>query len=430
MKSSLQAQAQAAFCPEAVPHRVIFLLDFDSYFARCMQQAYPPLRNRPVGIRGPARGTMLIAASPEAKKRGIKTGTFVSDALRLCPDIILVGPDMDMYVELCTRALKVLTSFTDKVEPFSIDESFMDVTEIVEKFGDVHMLAQAIKRALREALGETVTTSIGIGPNKMIAKLVSHFHKPDGITHVTAEQVPELLPQIALLDICGIGSRVAKRLAKLGIYTVSQLGRFPRAGLVREFGVLGHLYWLWGQGIDLSPVSPYHGQAAEKSMGHSMTLPVSATRREEVDSVLLRLCERVGRRLRRGGYRGRVFHCWVAYAGELGPEEERGRGGRYRLPEASDDSQVFYQVAQSFLPVGQLPHPVIQLHVSVSELGKHPMQLSLTEDLVSKNSLQRALDTINDRYGELTISRAALLGSAQRTPIGDPQNGLRKRYAI
>ena len=270
---SVQAQAQAAFRPEAAQERIIFLLDYDSFFARCMQQAYPPLRGKPVGIRGPAKGTAIIAASTEAKAHGVKVGMHINEAMRFCPQLIPVHADMEMYGEMCTQSLRVLTRYTDRVEPFSIDEAFLDVTDLAHDFGDAHMLAQQIKRDLRAALGPQITCSIGIGPNKMLAKLVSDFHKPDGITHVTPAEIPALLKQIALTDICGIGPRVERRLQRLGIYTVEQFGRIPREVLVKEFGVLGHVYWLWGQGIDLAPVTPYHQQAEEKSIGHGLTLP-------------------------------------------------------------------------------------------------------------------------------------------------------------
>ncbi|HEX2948325.1 MAG TPA: DNA polymerase IV, partial [Armatimonadota bacterium] len=351
---SLQAQASAAFCPEIMQERTIFLLDYDSFFARCMQQAYPPLRGKPVGIRGPAKGTAIIAASTEAKARGVTVGTHINEALRRCPDIIPVHADMDMYGEMCARSLSVLTSYTDNVEPFSIDEAFLDVTDLVHKHGDAHILAQQIKHDLRAALGATITCSIGIGPNKMLAKLVSHFNKPDGITHVTSTEIPDLLTQIKLTDICGIGPRVARRLQRLGIYTVEQLGRIPRDVLLKEFGVLGHVYWLWGRGIDLAPVVPYHQQAEEKSVSHGMTLPVAVNSRTQFDGILLRLSERVGRRLRRKGFLGQRVHLWARYDGF---DNHEGLGGQRKLPSCTDDSQKIYHTVQSLIPEAGLHSP-------------------------------------------------------------------------
>ena len=426
---SILAQATAAFCPEAAAARTIFLLDYDSYFARCMQQAYPPLRGKPVGIRGPAKGTAIIAASTEAKAHGIKVGMHINEAVRCCPGLVPVQADMDMYGEICTRSLRVLTSYTDRVEPFSIDEAYMDVTDLAGSYGDVHMLAQQIKHELRAELGPRITCSIGIGPNKMLAKLVSHFHKPDGITHVTVAEVPAVLGRIALTDICGIGPRVERRLQRLGIYTVEQLGRIPRALLVREFGVLGHVYWLWGQGIDLAPVSPYHQQAQEKSMGHGITLPEAVSSRRELDGVLQRLCERIGRRLRRGDFLARVVHFYVGYEGDWqGPH--LGFGGRRKLTQYTDSSLEIFQATQALMPGPGLELPVRRVGVTVSELRHNALQLSLLEDRVKQRRLQQALDAVNDKFGEYTVMRGATLRDKFPRRNGPPGHALCKRYAV
>jgi len=426
---SVQAQATAAFHPETVPERVIFLLDYDSYFARCMQQAYPPLRGKPVGIRGPAKGTAIIAASTEAKARGVKVGMHINEALRWCPQMVALRADMEMYGEVCTKSLRVLTSYTDRVEPFSIDEAYLDVTDLVEEFGGAAMLAQQIKHDLRAALGPTITCSVGIAPNKMLAKLVSGFHKPDGITQVSPEQIPALLKQIALSDICGIGPRVERRLQRLGIYTVEQLGRIPRAVLTREFGVLGHVYWLWGQGIDLTPVTPYHQQAEEKSMGHGLTLPEAVQSRTQFDGILLRVCERIGRRLRGRRFLGSSVHLYVGYDSDWeGPT--LGFGGRRRLPHATDNSYEIYRAAQLLVPPTGLARPVRRLQVCVADLSRHALQLSLEEDRVKQRSLQLAMDAVNDRFGEFTVIRGTTIRDTFPLRNGPAGHGLCKRYAV
>ncbi len=422
----MQAQAHAAFAPdEYQDNRTIFLLDYDSFFARCMQQAYPPLRGKPMAVRGPASGAIIIAASTEAKALGIKTGTPLNEAKSLCPNILFVPPDMDMYVDVCTKSLRVLTSYTNLVEPFSIDEAFIDVTDLMEVYDNPQILAQHIKQDLRMELGDGITCSIGIAPNKMLAKLVSHFHKPDGITRVLQNDIPELVKRIALIDICGIGPRVLKRLNRLGIYTVEQLGRFPRDLLVREFGVLGNLYWLWGRGMDLSPVTPYHQQDDEKSIGHTQTMEKPVYSRGEVDGVLMRLCERVGRRLRSKRFMARTFHMWLSFNDDPG-----GIGGRRTMPHAVDSTMEIYAEAQRFMPTYGLPHPIRRVSVCVSNLCRGDMQLSLVEDRLKKQKLQQMMDAVNDKYGELTVAPAAHFKCINDIPRGGPVNALRKRYAV
>ena len=430
LAQSIHAQAAAAFCPPADDERVIFLLDYDSYFARCMQQAYPPLRGKPVGIRGPAKGTAIIAASTEAKARGVKVGMHINEALRWCPRLVAVPADMNMYGEICTRSLRVLTSYTDRVEPFSIDEAYLDATDLATTFGDPHMLAQQLKRDLRAELGPHITCSIGIAPNKMLAKLVSGFHKPDGITHVTPAEIPELLKKIALTDICGIGPRVERRLQRLGVYTVEQLGRLPRELLTREFGVLGHVYWLWGRGIDLAPVTPYHRQPVEKSMGHGVTLPEAVQSRRAFDGVLLRLCERIGRRLRRGQFLGRTVSLYVGYDSADWRGPMLGFGGHRKLPAHTDDSLRIYAAAQSLLPAAGLAQPVRRVNVCVSELRRGELQLSLLEDRARERRLQQAMDAVNERFGEFTVMRGTLLHDTFPLRNGPPGHGLCKRFDV
>jgi DNA polymerase-4 len=428
LAQSIQAQAQAAFSLEAVPRRVIFLLDYDSFYARCMQQAYPPLRGKPVGIRGPAKGTAIIAASVEAKQRGVTVGVHLNEALRLCPNLVPVHADMDMYGEVCTKSLRVLTSYTDQVEPFSIDEAYMDVTDLVPEFGDAHMLAQQLKRDLRAALGPTLTCSIGIGPNKMVAKLVSKKRKPDGLYHATEEEIPTLLREIKLTDICGIGRRVERRLQRLGIYTVEQLGRFPREGLVREFGILGHVYWLWGQGIDLSPVTPYHRQAEEKSVGHGITLPAAVGDRRQLDGIVQRLCERVGRRLRAHNFLARAVSLWVGYDRDFA--DGGGFGGHRRLDAATDNALAFFHAAETLMPASGLPAPVRHVQISVGDLSRGALQLSLLEDRVRQRQVQLAMDAVNDRFGDGTILPATTLLDTFPIRNGPPGHGLCKRFEV
>ena len=428
LAASIRGQARAGINqPASASERVIFLLDYDSFYARCMQQAYPPLRGKPIGISGPAKGTAVIAASTEAKQHGVKVGCHIIEARRRCPDFISVPADMDMYGEICTRSLRVLTSYTDRVEPFSIDEAFMDVSDLTQTFGDAHMLAQHIKQDLRAELGANITCSIGIAPNKMLAKLASGMNKPDGITHISSEEIPLFINKIALSDICGIGVRIERRMQRLGIYTVAQLGRIPREILIKEFGVLGNVYWLWGQGIDEAPVSAYHEQAEEKSMGHGLTLPEAVNSRSELNAIIQRLCERVGRRLRRRDMLAKSVTLWVRYDGF---DDPGGFSGRHKFAHHCDESQRIYDAVQSLIPFSGMQQPVRQLNITVSELRHNVVQLSLLEDRVRERKLQKALDSVNDKYGEFSVIRGTILHDRAPLRNGPPGHGFCKRFNL
>lgn len=427
MAVSVRAGTAEAPPPDAW-NRLIMLLDYDSFYARCMQQAYPPLRGRPVGIRGPAKGTAIIAASTEAKACGVKVGMHILDATRRCPGFVAVHADMDMYGEMCARSLAVLRRYTEKLEPFSIDEAFLDVTDLAATFGDPHMLAQQIKHDLRVMLGPTITCSIGIGPNKLLAKLVSGFHKPDGITHITPEEIPALLREVPLAKFCGIGARVERRLQRLGIYTAAQLGRMPPTILQREFGILGRVYWLWGQGIDLAPVAPYAQQAAEKSMSHHLTLPSPVSDRQALDGILLRLCERLGRRLRGKGMLTRQVHVGIGW--DWDAPAVTAWGGHRNLPASSDDTMAIYDAVQHVLPPGAPPVPARRVQVAVTRLSQGVLQLSLLEDRLRDRALQQAMDAINERFGDWSILRGTGLHDPFPARTGPPGHGLCRRFTL
>jgi DNA polymerase IV len=422
------AYAGATAAGESSPARVVMLLDYDAFFARCMQQAYPPLRGKPIGIRGPAKGTCIIAASTEAKQHGVKVGMHITEATRCCPGFLGVRADMDMYNEICRRSLAVLTSYTDRVEPFSIDEAFLDVTDLHARHGGPVALAQRLKADLRAALGDYITCSIGIAPNKMLAKLVMEFHKPDGITCVTTEEVPAALEQVALRDICGIGPRIEQRLNRLGIYRLAQLARMPRELLVKEFGTHGHVYWLWGQGIDYAPVQPYHTQAAEKSIGHGMMLPEAVSRRSAFDAILLNLCDRVGRRLRRRSFLAGEVALWLRYDGR---EQREGIAGHVGFPQHTDLTHDLYAAVQRLLPAGGLPQPVRHVIVTAGKLRRNDaIQLSLLHDRLRERTLQQAMDAVNEHCGQRALVFAATL--LDRTPVkmGPPGHALCKRFDV
>ena len=279
--------------------RKILHLDMDSYFASVEQQKRPELRGRPIGVSGkPGTRTVVAAASREAKPFGVKSGMPTWEAKKLCPEIQFVPGNMRDY-QKCTRTwLQSMREFSPTLEIFSIDEAFLDITNTAKRFGGPLELARKMKKKVRQKLGAYITPSIGIAHGKTFSKLIAGKVKPDGICILEKDDLPALLKNTPPKEICGIGSKTAKKLESLGIRSLSELGKYPLENLKAAFGARARELKLISQGIDTAPVIPYWKKEREKSIGHSFTLPKEVATFEEAKPVLFRLAERVARKMR------------------------------------------------------------------------------------------------------------------------------------
>ncbi len=381
--------------------RQVLHVDMDAFFASVEQQTYPFLRGKPVGVCGNPDGrTVIAAASYEAKRLGVKTAMTVPEARRLCPEIVLVPGNPARYIDTSIRILAIYTRFTDLVEVFSIDEAFLDVTNSAHLFGGPGKVAGEIKRDIKERFG--ITCSIGIAPNKLLAKLVGELHKPDGLTTIRPDEVEHLLATMPVEEICGIGRKTTVKLQRLGVRTCGELGRYPEKNLRVAFGINGiHLHNI-GLGKDDSPVMPYVHEPDTKSMGHSLTLERDTRNMATIRRHLLQLSEQVGRRLRRDGYAGRTVSIVLRYADFTTTVRQRS------LKNHINDGHRIYQTGLKLF--GELYQPeryVRLLGISVSNLVRELKQATLFENR-RDNSLFEAADRINDRFGEFSLTRARL----------------------
>ncbi len=253
--------------------REILHIDMDAFFASVEQRTFPFLRNKPIAVCGsPAGRSVVASASYEAKARGVKSGMNLSAAKKCCPDLLLVQCNPAKYNDTAERIISILIQFTDLVEVFSIDEAFLDVTYTLHLFGSSEAIARQIKEAIYQELG--LTCSIGIAPNKLLAKYASDHCKPNGLLRINSADIPKLLEHLPVTKLCGIGERLALRLRQLGITTCGDLAKCPTAILVQHFGQNGIKLKNMGLGYDPSPVrSVANGfKSTAKSVGHSRTL--------------------------------------------------------------------------------------------------------------------------------------------------------------
>ncbi|HAM41588.1 MAG TPA: DNA polymerase IV [Candidatus Omnitrophica bacterium] len=383
--------------------RVIVHVDMNAFFASVEQRDNPHLRGKPIIVCGnPKSRTVVAACSYEAKALGITNGMSVFEARQLYPHVILVGGNPEKYVDAARRIFAICVEFTPQVEVFSIDEAFLDVTGTWRLFAATpEDLARLIKQRIREAHG--LTCSIGIAPNKLLAKLASDLQKPDGLIRITDAHLTALLARLPVETLCGVGEHLKAHLNDLGIVTCADLGRAPASMLTARFGLIGASLKRMGQGVDERPVGMFNEEADVKSMGHAYTLPRDTEDNEEILGTLLRLCERVGRRLRADGYAGRTISLTVRYKDFSMISHAR------TIPYAVDSGLRIYQVARRLVEAScrPLPQRVRLLGVSVSHLTRHQRQLSFLEEELRLERLDRCLDRIADRFGECCVVRAS-----------------------
>jgi len=377
-------------------------IDMNAFFATVEQQINPALRGKPIAVIGSNERTVVTTASYEARAYGVKTGMTKYEAKRLCPHIILVAGDTARYTDTCRHLVEIYRQYTPLVEVYSIDEAFLDITGSIPIFGSAETIAKNSKRDIRQRLGR-LTCSIGIAPNKLLAKLGSDMKKPDGLVIIQQKDVDKLLENLPVKELCGIGQRLESHLANMGIRTCGELGRASIPVLRNRFGVIGERLKLMAQGIDESPVIPLEQEPDAKSVGHSMTLDKDVSDVEALERHILQLSEMVGRRLRRGGYAGRTVALTLRYP-DFTTFTKRTTVGMHM-----NNSIDIYLVAKDILNTIRLQQPIRLVGVSVCNLTKNVAQIPLFRADRSKQAATRTMDEINDRYGDFSITWGTLV---------------------
>lgn len=276
--------------------RIIFHVDLDAFYASVEQREKPSLRGAPLIIGADPKGGkgrgVVVACSYEARKKGVRSGQPISRAYRLCPDAVYVRPNLELYGQVSYDVMEFLRKFADKFEQVNIDEAFLDVSQSCSGFGGPVELAKRIKSELKQS--EELTCSIGIGPNKSVAKIASDFQKPDGLTYVDPEHVKGFLAPLPVSRISGIGEKTEQRLNELGIKTIGELAAYPPKALYKRFGKSG--VWLWAIANAEEKVEVQE-TFIMKSIGAEHTFEIDTDYWSAVDNQLLALIDSVHERL-------------------------------------------------------------------------------------------------------------------------------------
>ena len=286
--------------------RTILHSDCNCFYASVELLHHPKLRGKPVAVGGDpeARHGIVLTADYTAKRYGVKTGMALWQAKQICPDITFLPPRMDLYLRFSRMAQEIYAEYTDKREPYGIDESWLDVTDSVSIKGDGYHIAEEISSRMKEELG--ITVSVGVSFNKIFAKLGSDYKKPDAITTMYKDEFKTKAWPLPVSDLLYVGSATNKKLQGMGIKTIGDLAMTDEDLLVRKFGKVGSILWSFANGYDDSPVKLENTSAPIKSVGNSTTTPKDMETDEDVKIVLYILAESVAARLRENGFRCRT----------------------------------------------------------------------------------------------------------------------------
>lgn len=289
--------------------RKILHVDMDAFFAAVEQRNDPSLKGKPVIVGGsPGKRGVVAACSYEARRYGIHSAMASSVAARLCPHAVFLRGNFEEYASISRQVRELFSSFTSMVEPMSLDEAYLDVTE--NKTGETS--ATKIAQRIRAAILETtqLTASAGVSYNKFLAKSASDYRKPDGITVVTPDAAIRFIDALPIGKFYGIGKVTEKKMLRLGIRKGGDLRRFSRDDLVRLFGKAGEYFHMISRGIDNRPVEPRH---EIKSVGREVTLPRDLHALEEIESVIGGIAESVSDAMREGRHKGRTVTLKIRY---------------------------------------------------------------------------------------------------------------------
>ena len=396
--------------------RIILHSDMNSFYASVEQAQQPELRGRPVVVAGKEelRHGIVLTKSKEAKAYGIKTADTLWEARRKCPDLVVLPPRYGLYRQYSELARDIYNQYTDLVEPFGLDESWLDITGSVWRRGwDAFEVACEISQRMKDELG--VTVSVGVSWNKVFAKFGSDYKKPDAITVIDRANYRDIVWTAPVRELLYVGSATECKLHSSNIRTIGDLAHASDAYLKRRFGKIGFALRTYARGEDDTPVKAYDPEARDvdrtvKSYGNGLTAPHDIVCEADAKALVWLLAESVAQRLREAGVRARTVSIGVRSGIDL---SGYGRQTKLRAPTAA--TIEIAQTAWGLLRANEAldeDHPIRALHVRASGLSsmREPVQLTLLDDgRAHLEDLDLAIDDLRRRYGNTCVVRGAEL---------------------
>jgi DNA polymerase-4 len=382
---------------------MILHIDMDAFYASVEQLDDPRLKNKCVIVGGTSNRGVVSAASYEARQFGVRSAMPIYQAKQKCPHGIFVRPRMDRYQEVSKKIMAVIRGFSPLVEPVSIDEAYLDIKGCQRLFGEPQEIAWEIKIKIKETVG--LTCSVGVAPNKFLAKIASDMQKPDGLTLIPPDKVAAFVDSLPIKKVPGVGHKMCRQLELLGIRTLGDVQRLPQKSLLRHLGKFGVRLRELSSGTDDSPVTPY---APHKSISSEHTLAVDTQDTGLLKSFLLRQSEEVAKQLRHAGVRAKTITIKIKDA----DFKQITRRTTIAIPTQS--SKTIYRHAARLIDDFKITKKIRLIGVGTS--GFSPVSASVQMGLFEHNEegggdwekVDKTLDSINQKFGMNVVRRATL----------------------
>ena len=390
--------------------RAIVLVDMNAFFASIEQHDDPSLYGKPVAVTNGLTGTCIITCSYEARRYGVHTGMRVKQARHICPGLVQRPARPERYARVSTRIMAVLHDITPDVEVFSVDEAFLDVTRCQRLWGPPENIARLIKSRVFAVSG--VPCSIGVSGDKTTAKYAAKLQKPDGLVLIPPWEAKTRLRDVPVTGLCGINQGIGAFLAERGVFTCGDMARLPVGVLGRRFGNPGRRIWCMCRGED--PDQVQSNINAPKSVGHGKVVPPGTRDRDLLCMYLIHMAEKVAARLRQHAMQAQKYfvglRCLDSWA-----------GNKFRTESPTNDSRPLVKLCHTVLQHYWQGEGVYQ--VQIVALDPRPVRGQMdffTEDNAGIYRLNKAMDLINERFGEFTIAPASLLGRSDMPNVIAP----------
>ncbi|RXI99552.1 DNA polymerase IV [Anaerobacillus alkaliphilus] len=396
--------------------RVIFHVDMNSFYASVEIAFDPTLKGKPVAIAGNAkeRRGIIVTSSYEARAKGVKTTMPIWEAKKHCPELIVMEPNFERYREASLKIFQFLKEYTPLVEPVSIDEGYMDITSCYH-LGSPLYIAKTIQARLLKELG--LPCSIGIAPNKFLAKMASDMKKPLGITVLRKREVQKILWPLKVGEMHGIGQKTAEKLNKLGIITIGDLAQSDPTKLKHSLGVNGEKIFARANGIDNRLVDP-ESVFEFKTIGNSTTLPVDTKSMEKVKAILANLSDSVARRMARKEVCAETLQVTIRYS------DRKTVTRSQTVVNPIDDQSDIYKIALLLFTKHWTGEPIRLLGVTAQQLidkknAFKQLDLFNYERDVKKYELTKTMDKLRDRFGEEALLKGSQLMAKKEDRLTD-----------
>jgi DNA polymerase-4 len=380
---------------------MILHIDMDAFYASVEKLDDPRLKHKCVIVGGTSNRGVVSAASYEARRFGVHSAMPIYRAKQRCPHGVFVPPRMGRYKEVSKKVMALLKEFSPLVEPVSIDEAYMDITGCRRLFGEPHEIAREIKRKIKESL--QLTCSVGVAPNKFLAKIASDLEKPDGLTLIMPEQVPQFIESLPIKKVPGVGNKTVRQLEALGIQTLGDVQRLPEKALLKHLGKFGRRLLALSSGNDASPVTPH---TPHKSISTEHTLAADTLDVKLLKRYLLRQSAEVARQLRQAGVRARTIVIKIKNA------DFKTVTRRTTIAVPTQSSETIYKHAAQLIDNFKITQKIRLIGVGTTGFSAvtASVQMSLFDQEEKPNDnwekVDKALDSISQKFGKNVIGRA------------------------